>query len=132
MPTTKPDPETGWTTERPQVDGDYFYRWRGQRTIYSIALGKIWGALSGTEQHPPLEGAEWLGPFTPSDFEQLIRLRSQPSVSDAIKEVERLYDEWWDIDRRRWLNVVLERLRALNTQTGEREALALRPTGEQS
>lgn len=38
-----------------------------------------------------------------------------PSVSDAIAAVERLYDEWWDIDRRRWLNVVLERLRALPT-----------------
>lgn len=36
-----------------------------------------------------------------------------PSVSDAIDAVERLYDEWWDNDRRRCLNVVLERLRAL-------------------
>lgn len=37
-----------------------------------------------------------------------------PSLSDAIKEVERLYDEWWDIDRRTCLNMVLGRLKALS------------------
>lgn len=84
--TTKPDTETSWTTERPQVDGDYFYRWNGQECVFTIALGKIWGGMD--EQHPPLKGAEWLGPFTTSDFEQLIRLRKAAKTAlPYVREV---------------------------------------------
>lgn len=47
------------------------------------------------------------------------RVLRRPSLADAIKVVERLYDEWWDTERRTWLNVVLDRLKSLSTQEGK-------------
>jgi hypothetical protein len=69
-------------------------------------------------QHHALITSRLLGCIAiDKDIEAAIdALKHQPSLSDAIKEVERLYDEWWDVDRRRWLNVVLERLKSLGTQ----------------
>lgn len=48
-----------------------------------------------------------------------IKIARDQALCDAIKTVERLYDEWWDVDRRRWLNIVLERLKSLKPQAIE-------------
>jgi hypothetical protein len=64
--------------------------WSGERLMVTFEQEQLIAALIGDVEAP------------------------SPSLSDAIKEVERLYDEWWDVDRRRWLNIVLERLKALS------------------
>lgn len=64
-------PQLKWTKERPATDGYYWFRWRGQLTLFSYAVNKLWGFLSADEQHPPSDG-EFLGPITPhSEVEKL-------------------------------------------------------------
>lgn len=75
---TKPDTDTGWSKDDPKVDGVYWWRADANDSdpdIHSVVNGRFYEV--GMSQCTVVEnfGGEWLGPFTASDFEQLIRLR---------------------------------------------------------
>lgn len=77
--------ETAWSKEFPSVDGYYWYRWNSQTALFQVYRGKTF-TTSGGEQHPPLKNAEWLGPISSADFEQLAALRE--AAMDAIKVLD--------------------------------------------
>ena len=91
MSTTKPDSDTEWSREDPKVDGVYW--WRADANdpdpdIHSVVAGRFYEV--GMSQCTAVEnfGGEWLGPISPSDFEQLLRLRK--TASEA-----RDWFAWW-------------------------------------
>lgn len=59
-------PGQRWLKDTPAAEGYYWYRWNNQECIYYVSGGKVWGMLSGEEQHPPQNGAEWFGPIKPT------------------------------------------------------------------
>lgn len=88
---TKPDSETGWTKDDPKVDGVYW--WRADANdpdpdLHSVVNGRFYEV--GMSQCTVVEnfGGEWLGPVSPSDFEQLLRLRE--TALNAL-----IWMDWW-------------------------------------
>ena len=82
MPTTKPDTERGWTKEFPATSGIYWARWPSSVTVNTFiveVIGKrfyMTGRSLICPNHETPYPAEWRGPISPSDFEQLTRLRA--------------------------------------------------------
>lgn len=77
MPTTKPDTDTGWSTAKPEHDGYYWWRFdvADPAAPSEIRDGRVYDFQArGSVLLETLDG-EWLGPISPSDFEQLLRLR---------------------------------------------------------
>lgn len=71
--------ETGWMKEFPQVSGWYWMRgFRQYRTLPTEVNGDKFGMMYGNGvlfDAVDAEGAEFLGPLSPSDAEQLVELR---------------------------------------------------------
>lgn len=115
---TKPN-ETGWTTADPKVDGVYW--WRADESdndpdIHFVQGESFYQVGFASSEFTAKFGGEWFGPISPSDFEQLIRLRK--AVSDALEWIEASLD---------YDDVAMDGSRVM---TALREALA--NTGEQS
>lgn len=111
--------ETGWSKEFPQVDGDYLCRinehdlspvsFRMENgAIYEYGCGKN----LRSDYHRNAKDYEFLGPFAPSDFEELVRLRETISATVEDLHVERKRrcghceqeERWghlWDAEQRR-------------------------------
>lgn len=105
MSTTKPDGETVWTTGWPET-GDYYRRANKDAKPELVRIkGDSYRLMTGTNgfrgevrlmrlaakaQEP--ETYEYLGPISPSDFEQLVRLRESLELAE-----QRLADNerWW-------------------------------------
>lgn len=89
MSTTKVIAETGWTDKYPYKSGagdEYYFVDRKDRNdvvIMSFSMGIAW--LNGISYEPAeLRSHLFLGPLSPDDFEQLIRLRK---VADLTLKV---------------------------------------------
>lgn len=81
MSTTKPDTETGWTKEFPAIDGYYWMRFAPDDRCpmpvrYDNGYMHEIGVADDMRWVRDTEKAEFL-PASPSDFEQLIRLRKE-------------------------------------------------------
>lgn len=93
MSTTKPT-ETGWSKEFPTADGDYLCRINEHDlspVSFRLENGAIYeygrGKNLRSDYHHNARGYEFLGPFSASDFEQLLRLRKQvETLANALKE----------------------------------------------
>lgn len=74
--------ETGWTKEFPTVSGIYWARWPSSVSVNTFIVEVIGRKFYMTGRSlicPNSETPypdEWLGPISPADFEQLIRLRT--------------------------------------------------------
>ena len=92
---TKPDSDTGWSKEFPQVEGFYFAR-RTQTNVPGLTVIQVWQyedewfAYRFANQDD-IEAKdfvrslyEYLGPLSPSDFEQLIRLQKVAAKAQAF------------------------------------------------
>lgn len=104
MSTTNTDTETGWSKEFPSQTGDYWFRTdeHDPMVIIEISGGGIpggapvpfrvyefgmeEGGISKATFQRKYRRAEYLGPISPSDFEQLIRLRK--ALSDALESLD--------------------------------------------
>lgn len=81
MSTTKPDSETGWSKEWPKVTG---YYWRRINDHDYPSLVRIVGdtcRFSDGSSEGRYECYEFVGPLSPSDFEQLLRLRKVAALT---------------------------------------------------
>ena len=84
---TKPDSETEWSKEFPlEREGHWWMRYN-DGSVDTFHLNEY----NSARPENFLDVAEWLGPISPSDFEQLIRLRKA-----AFTTIERL-----DAERKR-------------------------------
>ena len=91
MSTTKPDSETGWTDEFPEVE-EKFYWMRHKQNHADINVGLLRDrtlllAEGTTHSKSRRRDFEYL-PASPSDFEQLLRLRK--AARNAMK-----WMSWW-------------------------------------
>lgn len=129
MSTTKPDTDTGWSDKYPHKSGagdEYYFVRRKDRNdvvIMGFSMGKAW--LNGVSYEPTeMRSHLFLGPISPSDFEQLLRLRRAATLY-AIPYEALLMDS----ESRRW--IAPEVWTAIeNAVAALREALAR--TGEKS
>lgn len=96
---TKPDTETGWSKELPEAQGWYWVR-SGPRGL-PVAVEFFPTMMDRRRpmvRYPGKDGfmvaiagdakPEWLGPISPSDFEQLLRLRA--AARSAME-----WMSWW-------------------------------------
>lgn len=86
MPIAKPDSETVWTKEFPHKIGFYWCRTEQYRELPAEFDGRSVSTLYGVRLFADdVLGLqpEFLGPISPSDFEELIRLREAGEVVDA-------------------------------------------------
>lgn len=88
MPTTKPDTDTGWSKEFPTADGYYWMRFAPDDRCpmpvrYDNGYMHEIGVADDMRWVRDTEKAEFL-PASPSDFEQLIRLRKAAGVSQKL------------------------------------------------
>lgn len=118
--TTKPDTDTGWSKGLPDVEGDYFSRvdeYDKQPTLIRIQDGVLYEIGQGgnlRREYAAEVDYEYLGPFTSSDFEQLLRLRAE--VSFALVNAH----QWVLSDWQNWLaNHLIPLTREALTHTGE-------------
>ena len=90
--TTKPDSDSRWGKEFPQVEGFYFAR-RTQTNAPGLTIIQVWqyedewyayrfANQNDIEAEDFIRSLyEYLGPLSPSDFEQLIRLRKVAALT---------------------------------------------------
>ena len=78
MSTTKPDTETGWK-KFPRADGYYWWAISGEVRLLEVIHSSKEAWTEGDDTNQWDKAYHWtgkfLGPISPSDFEQLLRLR---------------------------------------------------------
>ena len=120
MPTTKPDSETGWSKDVPTTNGWYWLKDDKTGPVLTEALNGCFYVHNS--RYMPEPNDEWLGPFTASDFEQLIRLRQ--AGRDAVATIQKLVNVL-DLRTQRGMAIDADRVAsALNealVDTGEHE-----------
>lgn len=88
--------EANWSNTAPTVDGVYWWRFGAdddEPEAHRVIAGV--GYYAGTDPPEPIGNydGEWLGPISPSDFEQLVRLRDEVvSLRVDQRAVRKLYD----------------------------------------
>lgn len=82
--------ETGWTRNTPTENGIYWYRLDAQSLpdIVQVHDDDVYYTGEATACGLANHDDEWLGPLSPSDFEQLIRLRE--AAGDAAQWIDEL------------------------------------------
>ena len=88
---TKTDSDTGWTDQYPHkadAGDEYYFVRRKDRSdvvIMGFSMGQAW--LNGVSYDPAeMRSLLFLGPLSPSDFEQLIRLRT--AITEALEAID--------------------------------------------
>lgn len=126
---TKPDSATGWSNKFTSAIGYYFVRERGEDPADASIIeyqGSERAYISGADDNFYKEWSsgrfEFLGPFTASDFEQLIRLRKVGR--DALATIQKLINVL-DLKTQRGMAIDAD-----NVASALREALA--NTGDES
>lgn len=123
---TKPDTDTEWSKDLSTLaDGDYFSRvdeYDKWPTLIRLENGAVYemGQGGNLRREYAAEDYEYLGPFTASDFEQLIQLRK--AAQDAEK-----FLAWWcestDANPPRGVRGAVATLTALREALGHTGAL---------
>lgn len=126
---TKSDSDRGWSKEFPTVNGFYWVRTEQYRELPAEFDGRSISALYGLRLFAddlPRLLPEYLGPISPSDFEQLLRLRK--AGRDADEALRLIQGYGFQLDNSAHGQEI--RRRAIEAIEALREALA--PKGEQS
>lgn len=124
--------DTAWTKGVPTRYGWYFTRIEGKEFISDEIV--VWVEHGGVRHegrffpadHKWLKCREYLGPISPSDFEQLMQLRKAAGDADEALHLIQGFD--FQLDGSAHGQEI--RRRAIEAINALREALAQRPTGE--
>lgn len=81
---------SGWSSELPAVNGWYWSRRSGPRQVLCVRDGAVaYGSLWMHPKYNPsfFEGREFLGPLSPSDTEELFKLREEVETQKRLLKV---------------------------------------------